>query len=65
MSGIILPERWNGVENVEAPVPVIARTCYRVDERGFSVPTVCNFAQEELEYKGYEIKLQWGVPLLV
>jgi len=25
---------WNGVENVEAPVPVIARTCYQVDEPG-------------------------------
>ena len=27
-------ESWNGVENVEAPVPVIAHTCYRVDEPG-------------------------------
>ena len=33
--------------------------------RGFAVPTVCDFAQERPEYKGYEIKLQWGVPLFV
>ena len=33
--------------------------------RGFAVPTVCDFAQEGLEYKGYEMKLQWGVPLFV
>ena len=27
-------ESWNGAENVEAPVPVSARTCYRMDEPG-------------------------------
>jgi hypothetical protein len=27
-------ESWNGVENVEAPILVIARTCYQVDESG-------------------------------
>jgi len=31
---------------VEAPIPVVTRTCYREMNRGFAVPTMCYFAQE-------------------
>jgi hypothetical protein len=40
-----------GLHTVEAPIPVVARTCYREMNRGFAVPIVCDFAQEEYSVK--------------